>query len=98
MSNPYRFYIQRRPEHDVLIYEVNKFDKNSNFTTCSQNQHATHLQLVDKMCKYDMDLANIVEDTGRTQFRLQTERRTDRQMDGKSETSIPPSTSLAEGI
>ena len=46
------------------------------------------------MCKYEMDLASIVEDTEWTQFCPQTYRHTDMQMDrrtdGKGETSIPP--------
>ena len=33
------------------------------------------------MCKYEMDPMSIVEDTERTQFCPQTDRRTDRQMD-----------------
>ena len=43
------------------------------------------LKLLDKMCKYEMEPANIVEDTERTQFRPQT----DGQTDGLGETSIP---------
>ena len=36
--------------------------------------HATHLlKLLDKMCKYEMDLASIVEDTERTGFCPQTQ-------------------------
>ena len=49
----------------------------------------THLRkLVDKMCKYEMGLASIVEDAERIRFRLPTDGRTD---DAQSETSIPPS-------
>ena len=41
--------------------------KNSNFIIFHETQCATHLlKLVDKMCKYEMDLASIVEDTERT--------------------------------
>ena len=37
----------------------------------------THLlKLLDNMCKYEMDPTNIVEDTERTQFCPQTDRRT----------------------
>ena len=43
------------------------------------------MKLVDKMCKYEMDPAIIVEDTERTRFCPQTNRR----MDGQSKTSIP---------
>ena len=46
------------------------------------------LKLLDKMCKYEMDLINIVEDTERT----------DRRMDRRCETSIPLSTSLKRGV
>ena len=35
------------------------------------------MKLVDKMCKYEMDLASIVEDTERTRFCPQTDRWTD---------------------
>ena len=42
------------------------------------------MQLVDKMCKYEMDPASIVEDTERTQFCPQMYRQTD----GQGETSI----------
>ena len=38
--------------------------------------HMTHLlKLLDKMCKYEMDPASIVEDTERTRFSPQTNRR-----------------------
>ena len=55
--------------------------KNLNFKICHKTQHVTHfLKLVDKMCKYEMDLTNIVEDT---EWILstdgQTDGRTDRQ-------------------
>ena len=57
--------------------------------------HATHLlKLLDKMCKYEMDPMSIVEDTERTRFCPQTDRRTDRRTDkrtdGQGDTSIPP--------
>ena len=55
-------------------YKFNEFGKTSN------------LKMLDKMCKYEMDLASIVEDTERTRFCRQTNRRTD----GQGETSIPP--------
>ena len=44
--------------------------------------HATHLlKLLDKMYKYEMDPMSIVEDTERTRFCPQTDRRTDGQTD-----------------
>ena len=47
----------------------------------------THLlKLLDKMCKYEMDPASIVEDTERTPFCPHT----DGQTEGRRETSIPP--------
>ena len=68
--------------------------KNSNFRICHKTQHATHiLKLVDKICKYEMDAASIVDDTQRARFCPQTDRWTD----GQGETSIPPSTSLGMG-
>ena len=39
------------------------------------------MKLVDKMCKYEMDLASIMEDTERTPFCPQTDRQTDGQTD-----------------
>ena len=66
--------------------------KNSpKFQILKQTLHATHLKLLDKMCKCEMDPMSIVEDTERTRFCPQTDRRTV----GQGETSIPPlSTSL----
>ena len=53
----------------------------------------THLlKLLDNMCKYEMDPMSIVEDTERTLFCPQTDRRMDgqmdRQTDGQGETSM----------
>ena len=71
-------------------YKSKEFAKISNFWILKQTLHATHLlnppKLLDKMCKYEMDLTSIVEDTKRTRFCPQTDRRTD----GQGETSIPP--------
>ena len=59
----------------------------SNFWILKPALHATHLlKLLDKMCKYEMDPMSIVEDTERTRFCPQTDRRTD----GQGDTSIPP--------
>ena len=56
-------------------------------------QHTTHLlKLVDMMCKYKMDLASIVEDTERTCFCPQTDRRSGGQTD-KVTPVYPSSTS-----
>ena len=52
------------PDHDMLSLDVEKNGKNSNFELLSTTQHATHLlKLVDKMSKYEIDPASIVEDT-----------------------------------
>ena len=49
----------------------------SNFWILKRALHATHpLMLLDKMCKYEMDPMSIVEDTERTRFCPQTDRRT----------------------
>ena len=46
----------------------------------------THLlELLDKMCKYEMDPTSIVEDTEQTPFCLQTDRRTDGRTDGRKD-------------
>ena len=42
--------------------------------------------MLDKICKYEMDSMSIVEDTERTPFYPQTDRRTD----GQGDTSTPP--------
>ena len=63
---------------------------NDDLTSLMQICH-NFLKLLDKMCKYEMDPASIVEDTERTRFCPQT--------DGRRETSIPPlSTSLKQGV
>ena len=67
-------------------YKFKKFAKISNFSILKRALHATHLlRLLDKMCKYEMDPMSIVEDTERTRFCPQTDRRTD----GQGNTSIP---------
>ena len=45
---------------------VKKMSQNSNL---KKNSNMTHFhKLVDKICKYEMDLASIVKDTERTWF------------------------------
>ena len=52
------------------------------------------MKLLDKMCKYEMDLASIVEDTEWTPFCT-----VHRRADGQGETSIPDFNFVeAEGI
>ena len=53
---------------------------------------------VAKMCKYEIDLVSIVEDTERTLSCPQTDRWTDGRTDGQGETSKTPSTSLSRGF
>ena len=61
----------------IQSYKFKEFAKTSNFLILKKKIHTTHLlKLLDKMCKYEMDLASIVEDTERTIFCPQTERRT----------------------
>ena len=72
---------------NLQSYKFKKFAKISNFFILKWALHATHLlKLLDKMCKYEMDPMSIVEDTERTRFCPQTDRRTD----GQGDTSIPP--------
>ena len=76
-------------------YKFKEFAKIANFLFLKQTLHATHLlKLLDKMCKYEMDPMSIVEDTERTRFCPQTDRRTDGRTDrrtgGQGENSIPP--------
>ena len=86
------------PCHWVILDPKSKEDKvkvtnlkNSNFWILKRALHATHLlKLLDKMCKYEMDPMSIVENTERTRFYGQTDRRTDGQTDGQGDTSIPP--------
>ena len=58
-------------------YKFKKIAKISNFWILKRALHATHLlKLLDKMCKYEIDPMSIVEDTERTRFCPQTDRRT----------------------
>ena len=48
--------------------------------------HETHLlRLLDKICKYEMDPISIIEDTDRTWFCPQTDRRTDGRTDQRTD-------------
>ena len=78
-------------------YKFKEFAKTSKFWILKQTLHVTYLQkLLDKMCKYEMDLASIVEDTERTRFCPQIHQQTDRRTD-KVKPVYPLSTSLNEG-
>ena len=74
-------------------YKFKKFAKISNLWILKRALHATHiLKLLDKMCKYEMDPMSIVEDTERTRFCPQTDRRT------RWYQYTPLSTSLKRGV
>ena len=80
---PYHWVKRRQSQN----YKFKIFAKIINFLILKGALHATHLlKLLDKMCKYEMDPMSIVEDTERTRFCPQTDRRTD----GQGDTSIPP--------
>ena len=79
------------PYHWVILDPKSKEDKvkvtnlKLNFCILKWALHATHLlKLLDKMCKYEMDPMSIVEDTERTRFCPQTDRRTDGQTDRRT--------------
>ena len=93
---PYYWVIlnPKSKEDKVKVIDLKECAKILNFLILTQSLHATRLlKLLDKMCKYEMELTCIVEDTERTRFCPQTDRRTDRQ----GQTSIPLSTSLKRG-
>ena len=57
-------------------YKFEEIAKTSNLLFLIRIVHATHtLKLLDKICKYEMDPASIIEDTERTRFYPQTGRR-----------------------
>ena len=47
------------------------------------------MKMVDKMCKYEIDRASIVEDTERTRFCPQTDGRMDGQTDRRTDDVKP---------
>ena len=60
--------------------------------------HATHLlKLLDKMYKYEMDPARTIGATEQTRDAGRMDGWTDRQMDGQSETNIPPNNLVVRG-
>ena len=83
-------HVKRRQSQS---YKFKKFAKFQIFWILKRALHATHLlKLLDKMCKYEMDPMSIVEDTGRTRFCPQTDRRT------RWYQYTPLSTSLKRGV
>ena len=76
-------------------YKFEKIAKNSNFEILQEPLSATHLlKLPDKMYKYETDRTRTVGATERTRDAGRTDGRTD----GRSETNIPPTTSLCGGL
>ena len=66
-------------------YKFKKFAKISNYWILKQALHTTHLlKLLDKKCKYEMDPMGILEDTERTRFCPQTDRRRDGRTDRRT--------------
>ena len=82
------------PYHWVILDPKSKEDKVK--VTNLKNSPKFLLKLLDKMCKYEMDPMSIVEDTERTRFCPQTDRRTDRRTRWYQYT--PLSTSLKRGF
>ena len=90
-----QFILDPKSKQDkVKNYKFKEFAKTSNFLILKNTLHTTHpLKLLDKMCKYEMDLVSILEDTERTRFCPQdgqTHRWMDRRRDGQGETSMAP--------
>ena len=91
---PY-YWVILDPKSKEDKVKVKEFTKISNVWNLKQILHTTHLlKLLVKMWKYEMDPTSILEDTERTRFCPQTDRRTDgwtdRWTDGQGETCIPP--------
>ena len=63
-----------------------KFEKLAkNFEILQKSSHATHLlKLLNKLCKYEMDPASIVDVTERTRFCPQTDGQMDRRTDRRT--------------
>ena len=74
----YPFYwviLDPKSEEDKV--KVTNLKNSPKFRIFKQALHATHLlKLLDTMCKYKMDLTSIFEDTERTRFCPQTDKRT----------------------
>ena len=81
---PYYWVILDPKSKGEQSYKFKEFAKITNFWILKQTLHATHLKLLDKMCKYEMDPTSIVEDTARTRLCPQTDRLTDGQTDGQT--------------
>ena len=85
---PYHWVIldPKSKEDKSQSHKFKKIAKISNFWILKWALHATHLlKLLDKMCKYEMDPMSILEDTERTRFCPQTDRRTDGRTDRRTD-------------
>ena len=70
----------------AILFRLQCIKWECDFRLFSKTQHITHLQqFVDNMCKYGTDPASIVEDTERTQFRLQIDRQAEGRAEGQME-------------
>ena len=80
-------------------YKFKEFAKISHFWILKHTLHLTHLpKLLDKMCKYEMELMSIVENTEQAQFcPQQMGGRTVRQMD-KVKPVYPPFNFVEAGV
>ena len=88
----YWFILDPKSKHDKV--KVTNVKILSKLPILKQTLHATHLmKLLDKMCKYKMDLVSIVLDTELTRFCSQLDGWTDGQTD-KVKPVYPLSTSL----
>ena len=88
-------------EKKVKVTNWKNLTKLHIFLILKQTLYVAHcLQLLDKMCKFEMILMSIVEDTGQTRFCPQTDRQTDGWMDwqmDKVKPVYPPFNFLAVG-
>ena len=60
-----------------------EFAKTLNCWILNKYLHMTRLNLLDKICRYEMDLASIIEDTELTLFCPQIDGQTDGRTDGQ---------------
>ena len=75
---PYHWVIldSKSKEEKVKVTNLKNSPKFKIFEFWNEHYTPHLLKLLDKMCKYEMDAMSIVEDTERTRFCPQTDRRT----------------------
>ena len=78
----------------ILIHIRSQVEQDKVKVTSLKNLKVTHLKLINKMCKYEMDPVSIVEVTERPRFCPQT----DGQTDGRRETRFPPFNFIEVGV